>query len=331
MGRGRSLVLLLGGGAATGYVCACAAIIGIGDRLPDDADAEPEAAAVDAADSAAPCTCVATPDGWTLVALYHDAAPPCAEGYGSPSSVTLAPADGGANPGCSCTCTTDVLGSCGTGNVSMNFYNTLLCSPATGSSTSAVDGGCNPLTPGPQADYARLVTLPTPVDPTCPEAGVTAPIPLPHAELCAARTTCATSQSAGACAPPAPGAFSCLTHPGDVACPSGFPDKLAGGSSVNDTRSCASTCSCAPSTPPCTNELVEIFTDDTCGAGRASIPPGVCAHIVPAAGDAGTFVSLRYTGKPAVCQGGATEFEGGVTLVSPVTICCVSKNGGGGG
>ena len=113
----RRVLAAAGVAALTMFAFACAGIIGIDDRLPDDVTDEggagidrfvPDDVVVPPGACPATAKCVVAPDGWVLTSLDPNNRTGCADGYGSPEDV-LVTADG---LGCTCKCTETSPGSC---------------------------------------------------------------------------------------------------------------------------------------------------------------------------------------------------------------------------
>ena len=97
---------------------ACASIIGIDDRLPDDVTADGsvaddrEVVTDDHPSVPALCPpatkCVDVPAGWQLMSLAPKQRPGCANGYGAPQDLVVATN----GLGCTCKCSETTPGSC---------------------------------------------------------------------------------------------------------------------------------------------------------------------------------------------------------------------------
>lgn len=315
--------LLLG----ASLVFACAGIIGIDDRLPDDA--VPDASAADdraAGDDrpALPSTCaqaercVQVPEGWQLAELDPSDRPPsCAPGFGSPQEVVVA----NNGLGCVCRCTETSPGSCAAAGATTTFrdYPAAGCGASTATYTLTVlDGGCGSLAI-PTTPYVRVPT-PAAGSPSC--AADAGPTKLAAGRACLSQG--ASCNDGGTCA----GALLdsellCVVKAGDVACPAGFGKKIpAGASAAEDTRLCG-TCTCTPGTT-CENARLDVFSGAGCTAATTSIPAsGSCTPT-----DAGvSYTSYRYAGKAPGCQASVPALlDGGVTIADKRTFCCEPRN-----
>src|SRR5687768_10583671 len=127
MGRKRIGARLLFG-AATSTLVACAAIVGINDRIPLEAENEggPDGALVDTSVDSGECpaetTCTKIPLGWKLVALQRSRREPCAEGFGEPRDIDLVESD------CSCKCNQVSPPRCAGDPVQLRSYPNNSCS-----------------------------------------------------------------------------------------------------------------------------------------------------------------------------------------------------------
>lgn len=315
--------MIVGGSLAL----ACASIIGIDDRLPDDVTAEGsvtddhEVVADDQPNVPDVCppsaTCVDVPAGWQLTSLAPNQRPGCSDGYGAAEDLVVA-ADG---LGCTCKCTETTPGSCAVDNASTTFrdYPAAGCSASTTTyALNVLDGGCAslPITTTP------AVRIPTPpaAPPACaPDAG---PSRLLSGQACAAQGT--MCNDGGMCAGALPGGeLLCVTKAGDVACPNGFGRKFPVGTAIaSDSRQCG-TCTCTPGAS-CNGPTLQLFTGAGCtDAGLAVPASGSCTDV-----DAGvSYASYRYTGKAPGCQPSESLLlDGGVTIDGPKTVCCAMKN-----
>src|SRR5436190_14508735 len=97
MGRRRIGAARLLYGACAVSLMACAAIVGINDRIPLEADggddASVEAEAVDSGECPTSSTCTKIPPGWKLVAVQRDRRDPCTEGFGEARDLDFAETD----------------------------------------------------------------------------------------------------------------------------------------------------------------------------------------------------------------------------------------------
>jgi hypothetical protein len=324
----RRIALVVGAASLASLGFACAGIIGIDDRLPDEVVEEAgvaiDAAVPDTATVPVPpgaCTgtakCVVVPDGWSLGSLAPQGRPGCTEGYGAPEDLVVA-SDG---LGCTCTCTEKTPGSCAAPGATTTFrdYPTAGCNSSTSTyPLTVLDGGCANATIPTTPD----VRVPTPSSaaPTCaPDAG---PAPIKNGQACAVQG--ASCADGGVCAGALPTNMRlCIHRDGDVACPSGYDKKfVAGSSAVGDTRKCG-TCTCTPGSQ-CGSPTLDLFTGAGCTNAKITVPAtGSCTPT-----DAGvSYASYRYSGKAPGCQASVPLLlDGGVTIETPRTLCCEQRN-----
>jgi hypothetical protein len=311
-------------GASLGL--ACASIIGIEDRLPDDLTADASTGDERPVDEDAPsgpsvcppmAKCVSVPDGWELESLDPSGRRGCLNGYDAPTDVVVA-VDG---VGCTCRCTETTGGSCAALGATTTFrdYPAAGCGASTSTYTlDVLDGGCTDaaITTTP---YVRVPTAGA-GPPTCmADAG---PSGFKNGQSCKARG--AACDDGGTCAAPLAGdSRLCVTRAGDVACPAGFDKKFPVGTSTGaDTRQCG-TCTCTAGTT-CGSPTLELFTGGACTNTRFDVPAtGSCT-----AADSGVlYGSYRYTGKAPGCQPSVPPLlDGGVTIAGQKTVCCEARN-----
>ena len=320
-----SVVAFLGASLAL----ACASIIGIDDRLPDDVTSEGSVADdrevvpddhPNVPDLCPPASkCVDVPAGWQLASLAPNQRPGCAAGYGAPEDLVVA-LDG---LGCTCKCTETSPGSCVSAGTTTTFrdYPAAGCSASTSTYVlDVLDGGCTNAT----IATTPAVRIPTPAagSPSC--AADASPSALKTGQACAAQGM--VCNDGGMCAGALPdGELLCVTQSGDVACPAGYEKKYPVGSGTGtDTRKCGS-CTCTPGTS-CSAPILELFKDAGCTNASAAL-------VVPATGsctdvDAGvSYESYRFTGKAPTCQPSIPPLlDGGVTIQGLKTVCCPPKN-----
>lgn len=307
---------------------ACASIIGIDDRLPDDVTADGsvaddrEVVTDDHPSVPALCPpatkCVDVPAGWQLMSLAPKQRPGCANGYGAPQDLVVATN----GLGCTCKCSETTPGSCAADTATTTFrdYPAAGCSASTTTYTlNVLDGGCGslPITTTP----AVRVPTPAPALPSC--AADAAPSRLENGQACAAQGM--VCNDGGMCAGDLPdGELLCLTAAGDVPCPPGYPTKIPAGTATGaDNRQCG-TCTCTPAAA-CNGPVLELFTGAACtDAGLAVPASGSCTDV-----DAGIgYVSYRLTGKAPGCQPSVPPLlDGGVTIEGAQTVCCSGKGG----
>lgn len=321
------MLAALGVAALTTFAFACAGIIGIDDRLPEDVTDEggatidrfvPDDAVVPPGACPGSAKCVAVPDGWVLTSLDPNNRPGCANGYGSPEDVVVAAADG---LGCTCKCTETSPGSCvGFSGQTTPFRSYPSAGCGANSSTynmGLFDGGCENLAVTVQTSNRVPPAAPTP--PGC--AADAGPTPLKSGQACLAQG--ASCSDGGTCASDVPDAgHLCIKKDGDEACPAGFERKyVVGASAGTDTRKCG-TCTCTPETD-CNSPVVTLFADAGCKGATLTIPAnGSCFTE-----DAGVFASYRYAGRAPGCQPSVPPLlDGGVNLTTRRTLCCEQRN-----
>ncbi len=320
--------MALGVAALTTLAFACASIIGIEDRLPDDGSDEAGAGidrvvpVDDVGPGACPSTakCVSVPDGWVLASLDPSNRPGCAPGYGAPEDIVVAE-DG---LGCTCTCTETSPGSCGAGGatVSVRGYSATGCGSSLSSATLSVfDGGCgDPILFTSQVSD-RLAPAAA-AAPTC-EAGA-GPTPLKNGRACIAQG--AGCANGGTCAAELPDAGRlCIEKDGDEACPMAFQKKyIVGSAAGTDTRKCGS-CTCTPGTE-CDAPVLTLYADAGCTGAKLALKADGNCYPQEAGVDA-SFGSYRYAGKPPGCQPSVPPLlDGGVTITTQRTLCCEQRN-----
>lgn len=305
-------------------VCtACAAIVGIDDRLPIEVDAGPVPPDVNAPPEGCPSetSCVKVPEGWTLVSFDPQKREACPTGYDNPTDLEVLDTSD-----CSCTCTETTPAKCVPNNtVTVRSYQDPNCS--TGNFTdkyfSVGDGGCRQaaFTPSQPPSSARIIVSPSAA--VCGSSvGVSAPMPLQKGRTCASTGPRCPE---GVCAMPV-GTEQCVVHEGVEPCPPEYPHARRTGHDPTDTRACSS-CKCASSLPTnCSEQEVVLFRDNACT--DASVPVKACAFFV----DGRTYQSYQVNTPPLVgCVPTAppTLTDGGVTFQKTVTVCCASAKDGG--
>jgi hypothetical protein len=163
------------------------------------------------------------------------------------------------------------------------------------------------------------------------------------------------SQYAEVCVPPLPGggcatgvcvprpaspfaAGICIVHPGDLACPSNYPQRYVYYQASLDTRACTE-CSCtSPSGAACSGS-VTVGSDALCGADRSTVQTiGSCGTLgADPSPPSPPFLQSRSgfysegsaSGGSCTASGGAVT--GTVSETDPITICCTAAPDGGGG
>ena len=317
----RAAAWALAAALAGSLALACASIIGIDDRLPEEPTTEADTAdqerAPDTSVTGELCgagtTCAAVPEGWQLASLDPLARTACADGYDTPEDVVVA----GDGLGCTCRCTETTRGSC----AALGSTTTFRDYPAAGCSSSintytltSLDGGCEDAS----ITTTPAVRIPTPpaAAPAC--AADASPSALQNGRTCAARGTACSDGGLCARALP-PGQLLCVTKAGDVACPAGYAKKLPAGTATGaDTRVCG-TCTCTADTA-CDTPVLQLFKGVGCKGAVLDVPAtGSCTNE-----EAGiTYAAYRYVGKAPGCRPSVPALlDGGVTISSRKTVCC---------
>jgi hypothetical protein len=320
------VLVVVGAAVMISFAFACAGIIGIDDRLPDDV-VEEAGTAFDrvvpddgppALPGACPGTsrCIVVPDGWTLAALSPNNRPGCSEGYGAPQDIVVTD-----SIGCTCKCTETSPGSCAVLNATTTFrdYPAAGCAASVATyALSALDGGCANVSL-PTTPAVRVPPAPAQPPACAADAG---PTPLKNGQECAVQG--ASCADGGTCAGALPDTQRlCIKRDGDVACPMGFDKKyFAGSSASSDTRKCG-TCTCTPGAQ-CGSAALDLYLGADCTKSTVKVPAnGSCTDT-----DGGvTYASYRYTGMAPVCQPSASALlDGGVTIETRRTLCCEQRN-----
>lgn len=192
----------------------------------------------------------------------------------------------------------------------------------------------------PDGNCVQAPALPTPValmalgEPpsSCGSAVGSALAPPQPATTCsgATATTSPSCDPGEVCVPEAgsvvgiPMGLSCIAHDGEVACPQNLPVRVVVGASVNDGRSCSTSCSCESTS--CKDGKLEAFGGETCtNLLRTFEVDGKCKLTsAPAA------QSFRYTPAAGCKVKQAPQVLGTQTVQAPRTLCCVAPFGGGG-
>jgi len=275
------------------------------------------------------CTAAAIPPGWSFVAYSATKRPVCPTGFGTESAIISSPA--GTADSCSCSCSGSSA-TCG-GTASYNGYPNACTTGATGVNLSISNGTCQGVaTSITSGDYYQLYYASTAVAQpgTCAGTGKITSAPAPTFDAgatCAAPAELGAGCSSGVCAPPTGAAFAaCVSHPGDVACPTfGFTNKTlvsTGAPGWVDKRTCGA-CPCATSLSCSTVTNVALFTNGTCaGAAAYNINTG-CQLANSSVGIGSYEISYGITGNAACQPTGSSPPGGNVTLDANVeTVCC---------
>jgi hypothetical protein len=270
----------------------------------------------------------AVPAGWTgPAALFLGAAgdtlPACPAAFPAlavdahAGVAPVAPAE------CSCSCDAPHGGSChGLLGIDSCFDATCgACQPASqpveaGTCIQVIQGNVlwkyvetvQPDTLG--ADCAPLLDAPTPPPPVWSSI----------ARVCGLDT--AATCAGGRCAPepPAPfGASVCIHQPGDLECPSAYPQKTLLFDGFEDTRAC-SPCACGAVVNMTCSGTVTAHSGPGCGSSQGSWPVPGCIPFLPTPSTTHLYVSLSPTGGSCNPSGGTPIGE--VVALGPTTVCC---------
>jgi hypothetical protein len=136
-----------------------------------------------------------------------------------------------------------------------------------------------------------------------------------------------TCRTPGAvCAPGvAPGLARCIHQSGDVACPSGWPERHLFFGDAEDSRGC-SPCGCGLPTGSLCTGLLSVYTDGSCtslltSVSVASSAPS-CVVFQPAGEAVGSKALTLVDYQPGVCLATGGEPVGSVTPTDATTFCC---------
>ncbi len=265
----------------------------------------------------APSPCVATPAGWSPVALTGGA---CPSGFGAPavrvSGVTASPYT------CSCSCSGSQVCS---GTVTLEQYPSGTC---TGSPLSSavldVSPTCAANTGGQSIVLDDGYILSSVAFGPTPACGAT---PIATMKPGSVETTVTVCQpdlacTAGACLSPAEQGSMCVSQAGSIACPAGFPNQTLVSLGVTDDRAC--TCACG-STLSCALTSALFDSDSSCtGAYSVTANAASCTSAFRAFSVGSTQANATVTGSGACAQTAPSTPTGGVALdpASTMTVCC---------
>jgi len=251
--------------------------------------------------------CPTIPDGFQLV--HFASATGCPSGWSETDVVSNPTAADGA---CTCDCDVTQQPSCDVGDVTRNFDSnaTPTCDTA-GLTLPANQGGCSQT--GTPLDLNRTHYQVNPVAPTGGTCSFTA----------TADVTKVTSTAGTLCAPPmdceaaACDASACVAQDGDVACPTGFPNKTLVGTSANAACSDCGACTVGA---VCSGTM-EFFTDTACTQGEADFTAdGQCKDNFVAS--TSYFYSYSYTGSLVSSSCSAATSTATPSLDGKKTVCC---------
>lgn len=259
--------------------------------------------------------CSTAPTEWTAASLSTGEGGSCPAGA-TAQTVFESPSAGA----CTCECGAPKVNPCTQGSkltYKIGGQNTTSCGG--GDLTVNVTGGCDPL----QASGAAIGSL------SCnsglcqyvgaPALTATAPqacdVTQKPAVSSASKSTLCTAAGASA---------SCLVRAGDLACPTGFPQKhvVYAETAINDTRVCTG-CACTTGTATCGAPTITLYSNATCtgtpvGSGAVN---GTCVKIAESINAASHF---KYTSAPSACSIATppTVASGTFDPGPPISVCC---------
>lgn len=259
--------------------------------------------------------CLPDSNGWSpAVSLLFVAGSSCPAEW--PDRKDSTKAGGGS---CQCTCTSKA--SACTGPLQARSGSPT-CAGMPAALPFAADGGCwvtNTALPSPVA-----LTGSGPLAAECSGSVVDALDEPQPTTICAGAvgTTSASCDPGEVCVPkpkaqfPLPAGALCMVHDGEVSCPSKLPLRTVMGTSVNDARSCAATCGCAPT--DCNGGTLEAFATESCTQRvRSYDVKGSCSSA-----SAPNVLSYRYTPGSGCKVTQPPQVQGSMTVESPRTLCC---------
>lgn len=287
----------------------------------DVGDAAVEIDAAPKCDPATNTTCIALPNGWSLVTgtLASDpAGATCANGA-PPLSVKEAPVVQAA--ACSCdACTVTAAASC-SGPIDHRFSIGGACGNdgEPNDYQNPVAGTCyQDLPTGPRAAVANRFLLQPPSGGACTVS------PTKHFDRVTYAVTYSLCDEANRCA----GGFCdaqgisetalCVARSGDDPCPSGFPGRHIVGADGADFD--CGTCGCSLNRGPCEG-AVNHYTDANCTNGLVAIPANSGCGGPNTQGM--SFASYKVVAPSATtCNTGGSTSSSNVRMKSPRTVCC---------
>jgi hypothetical protein len=269
------------------------------------------------------CACIAPPpSGWTLVAFDATSRNGCPTGYGTPSDVIVDPTDLGPST-CDCTCDVDTLPNCYTGQLTVNYGNTLCDTPASG--LNVADGGGCVVTLLPFAAPLHAVVPIPPFGGSCTPTQTETP-PSPGGFLGKTCTVSGPLSNGGCpgstvCAPPGTTLFSlCIQHPGPLPCPAGYTQTHSTGTGL--TPGGCSTCTCPTPTTTCDNATFTLYSDSACGTQIASEPADSVCRAVTANVDGNSYEYVATPDTTCVPPAQQPTPLGSSSLSGQMTVCC---------
>ena len=316
-------------------------------------DARADAGVLDASSEAAvvyvpPASChqagyaciAAASAGWTgPFALYdgHPASEPACPSkfpnavvdkiYADPSATTAAVCSTCTCGGSNGTCATSVAlmtGSCG------NLCSTVVLPDATCTLVgggAVLGGGCGTFTPPTSMIFTAGETDAGSCPPS-PQAPTSSPVSwATTARGCSPPSVepidCAAGSVCLAIPDPPFHSSGCISHEGDLACPSDGPytDKRVFYGGDDDTRTC-SACACTSPQGGACDITLGRFSDPACKTATAKLreaPPGQC--LAYATSD-GTYFSVDAFVDGGTCTPSGGKASGTISPKAPTTICC---------
>jgi hypothetical protein len=280
------------------------------------------------------CTPGDIPSGWTLVAYDATARPICPSSYGAGGEQAVVTNVGGAAATCTCGCS-GTAATCEGTAIIIGYPNS--CVMGTPVNLAVADGACSPATTSITATDSYELNFQSSVSAeagNCSGAGqvmgTLAPPTFSAGATCAVSSPLGAGCTTGVCAPaPGTGFVGCITHPGNVMCPTfGFSQPTlasTGTPGYLDMRGCAG-CTCATTLNCGSVTNVALFASATCEGSAAFNVNSGCQLINTSGTNQGYKVSYGpLQGSAACVPTSATPPAptGAVVLdSSALTICC---------
>ncbi|CAN5713462.1 hypothetical protein BH09MYX1_BH09MYX1_57800 [soil metagenome] len=254
----------------------------------------------------------AAPAGFHYVAYNENRTTACPSGT-KPSDVV---SNVGDSIGCTCPCKVNPP-DCAVGNIARPFDqdpNNATCNQM-GATLNAAAPTCTVLQNQIGLGNHIQVNPPT-IQGTCISEGTAdlTSVKPTEGRLCDAPTEC-TGVVCG-------GPKKCIAQAGDVACPSGFPNKTVVGTSV--TAKCEA-CGACKAEVVCTGTL-SFYTDTACGTGQVDMTADSTCGARPSASIGKAYSAYKYAGsvKSATCTP-PPDTKGTPSLEGQSTVCCAGK------
>ncbi len=275
------------------------------------------------------CTASEIPAGWSLVSFSASVRPVCPGAWGKEQPVVSNV--GGAPATCAGACSGGPATCVGT--ATYNGYPNSCATGAVGVNLAVNNGACGTtntnITSGDSYELYFASTA-QPKQATCAGAGkitATAAATFDAGATCASPPALGGGCTPGVCAPPSAEPFrTCVSHPGDVACPTfGFTARTVASTGTPgyvDSRACGA-CPCASAITCGAVANVALFTNATCAGGAAYNVNTGCQLVNSSAG-IGSYKIAYTSGGDAACKPtGVSPPTGSVSLDASVeTICC---------